>query len=164
MKIKRSITDFNTVLVKRHSGGFRNMTFRYGLLLLFLGFLNPEIPQLMSNVCPGHTVMKFSPVDILNVNDSFSKGFNVKQDSPDKPLNKKHHANSTTSQPLSDQCYFKVGHRLIADRAPESALLASTGIFLGYPCNAKQFLYPLPFVIFSSIYGNSSKIRPPPEI
>jgi hypothetical protein len=162
--LKKSTTGCYTGLIKRKTTGFSNKTFRYGLVLLFLGFFNPEIPQLRSNVCPETQAITLLPVDILNFNDSFSKDFNVKQDIPDKPLNKKHPANNSTPQPPSDQCYFNVGHRLIADRARESTLPASAGISLEYPYNSKQFLYPLPFVVFSSIYGNSSKIRPPPVI
>jgi hypothetical protein len=162
--LRRSITDFYYGLIKRHTGGFSNITFRYGLLLPFLVIFNLQITTVRSNIYPGNAVIKLLPVDILNLNSSISNGYTVKQDIPDKPLKKKHPANNTTSQPLSDQCYFKVGHRLIADRAPESALLASSGIFSGYPCNVKQFLCSLPFVIISSKFGSSSKIRPPPGI
>jgi len=147
---------------KGHSKALNQRTLLYGFLLLFLGLINPGIPELRSNVCPGNLIAKVYPVDIFKVNFSDFKNFSVKRDIPVAPLTKKHPANNAKSQSPSDQCYFKEGHRSIADKGPESALLVFSGIFLGYPLKPISFISHIPFVIFSSRIGNNAKIRPPP--
>jgi hypothetical protein len=148
----------------KNKGPFRASTqraFLYGFLLLILGLINPGIPVSKANVCPENLIVKVCPVDFFNVNFSDFRTFGVKQDALVHPLTKKQSTNNTNSQSPSDQCYFKVGHRLIADKGPETALLAS-GIFLGHKLNTIAFFSYLPFIIFSSKNGNCLKIRPPP--
>ena len=147
---------------KGHFKALNQKTLLYGFLLLILGLIYPGIPESRANVCPENLISKVYTVDIFNVNFSDFRTFGVKQDVPVRPLTKKHSANNTSSQPPSDQCYFKEGHRLIADKGPETALLAFSGIFSGFPLNAISFISHLPFVIFSSKNGSSLKIRPPP--
>jgi hypothetical protein len=151
--------------MRQNKGHFRALnkrTFLYGFLLLILGLINPDIPELRANVCPENLISKVYPVDIFNVNFSDFRTFGVKQDDPVHPLTKKQSTNNTGSQQPFDQCYFKVGHRLIADKGPETALLAFSGIFFGYPLKPISLIYNLPFVILSSGNGNCLKIRPPP--
>jgi hypothetical protein len=162
MIVIRSIIYLKMRQNKGHFKALNQRTFLYGFLLLILGLINPEIPELRANVCPENLITKVYPVDIFKVSFSNFKTFGVKQDVPVHPLTKKHSTNNTSSQPPSDQCYFKEGHRLIADRGPETALLTFSGIFSGYPLNTISFISHLPFVIFSSGNGNSLKIRPPP--
>lgn len=139
-------------------------TFLYGTLLLFLGLINPEIPEVKSNVCPEILIYKVYPVDIFKVNFTNFRTFSVKRDVPVVPLTKNPSTNNTGSPVPSDQCYFYEGHRSIADRGPASALLVFSGIFLGYPLKPILFITLLPFVIFSSRTGNCIKIRPPPIV
>jgi hypothetical protein len=134
----------------------------YGFLLLIFGLFNPSIPELRANVCPENLIAKNYPVDILNVSFSDFRNFSVKRDFPVAPFSKKHPANNTRSQSPSDQCYFFEGHLSFADKGPETALLAFSGIFLELPLNTIDFIPHLPFVIFSSWTGNCIKIRPPP--
>jgi hypothetical protein len=147
---------------KRHSRGLNQRTFLYASLLLFLGLLNPGIPEPRANVCPENLNSRVYPFDILNVNFSYFRAFSVKRDVPVAPLTKGQSTNNARSQSPSDQCYFYEGHRSIADRGPESAILVFSGIFLGYPLKPVSFISYLPFVILSSRIGNSIQIRPPP--
>ena len=147
---------------KDHYKVLNRRAFLYSFLFLIFSLIFPEIPESRSNVYPESLIGKVYAVDILNVNYSDSRSFSVKRDFPVDPLPIKHHANNKKSQPLSDGCYFKEAHREIADRGPETALLAFSGEFLGYPINSKSITFYLPFVAFSSWTGNSSKIRPPP--
>jgi hypothetical protein len=147
---------------KEHNKVLNQRTLLYGFLLLILSLLNPGIPEVRSNVCPENLITKSCPVDFFKVNFSDFRNFGVKRDIPVAPLTKKHPANTTRSQSPSDQCYFYEGHRSFADRGPETALLAFTGIFFGYPLYSKSLISHLPFVIFSSWNGNCIKIRPPP--
>ena len=159
------MTESFKLKMRQNKGPYKALnqrTFLYGFLLLFLGLINPEIPELRSNVCPEILIAKVYPVDILKVNFSNFRTFNVKRDVPVDPLTKKHSTNNAKSQPISNQCFLKEGHRAIADKGPEPALLAFSGIFLGYPLNTTSFISFLPFVIFSSKNGNCIKIRPPP--
>ena len=151
-------------LNKGYSGVAIHRTIIYGSLLLFLGFFYPGIPELRSSVCPENILAKVYPVDIFNARFPDFRIFSIKQDIPFNPLTNKHSTDNAKPQPLSDQCYFKVGHRLIADKGPESALLAFSGIFFGYPLNPISFISHLPFLIFSSGNGSSLKIRPPPVL
>lgn len=138
-------------------------TFLFGSLLLILGLINPKGHEVKANIYSEYLIAKIFPVDIFNVNFSNFRTFDVKPDAPFHPTANKPSPNNNNSQSPSDQCYFKEGHRLIAEKGPETALLTFSGIFLGYPFNGKQFLYGLPLVIFSSRHGNTVKIRPPPE-
>jgi hypothetical protein len=147
---------------KGHSGALNQRTFLYGFLLLILGFINPEIPEVRSNVCPENLVTRAYPADIFKVDGSNFRNFSAKQDIPADPLTKNHSTTNTRPQPFSDQCYFSEGHRAIADKGPEPALLAFSGIFVGYPLTAISLISHLPFVIFSSWTANCIKIRPPP--
>jgi len=147
---------------KGHYKALNQRTFLYGTLLLFLGLINPGIPELRSNVCPENLIVKIYPVDIFKVNFSDYKNFSVKREVPVAPLTKKHPANNARSQSPSDQCYFYEGHRSFADRGPETTLLAFSGIYFGYPLKPISLISHLSFVIFSSRTGNCIKIRPPP--
>ena len=148
--------------IKRYSRGLNQRTFLYASLLLFLDIINPGIPALRANVCPENLITKAYPVDIFNVNFSNFRTFGVKQDDPVNPLTKKNSTNNTSSQPPSDQCYFKEGHRLIADKGPETAIIAFSGMFAGYPLLPVSFISQVQFARISSGNGNCLKIRPPP--
>jgi hypothetical protein len=137
-------------------------TLLFGFLLLVLGLINPGIPEVRSNVCPENLITKSCPVDFFKVNFSDFRNFDVKRDIPVAPLTKKYSANNAGSQSPSDQCYFYEGHRSFADRGPETALLAFSGIFFSSPIKPVTIISHLPFIIFSSWNGNGIKIRPPP--
>lgn len=137
-------------------------TFLYGFLFLILGIINPVIFELKANVCPENLISKIYPVDIFRISFSNFRTFGVKPDDPVYPHTKNQSTNNTSSQSPSDQCYYKEGHRLIADKGPETALLAFSGIFFRHPLNPISLSSHLPFVIFSSRIGNCIKIRPPP--
>ena len=143
-------------------GIVRYRTIIYGSLLLFLGFFYPGIPELRSNVCPENIIARIYPVDFFKVTFTDFRTFSVKQEVPAAPLTKKQSASNTRSQSPSDQCYFYEGHRSFADKGPETALLAFSGIFFGYTLKPISIIPHLPFVIFSSWTGNCIKIRPPP--
>ena len=147
---------------KGHFKAINQRTFLYCFLLFFLGLINPEIPELKANVCPENLITKAYPVDIFNVNFSNFRTFGVKQDDPVNPLTKKNSTNNTSSQPPSDQCYFKEGHRLIADKGPETSIIAFSGIFLGHALKPISFISQVEFARISSGNGNCLKIRPPP--
>jgi hypothetical protein len=147
---------------KGHTGALNHRTFLYAFLLLFLGLINPWLPELRSNVQPEILVAKVYPVDILKAESSNFRNLSVNRDVPVEPLTKNNSANNARPQPLSDKCFYNVGHRAIADKAPEPALLAFSGVSAGYPLSATCFVSHLSFVIFSSWTGNCIKIRPPP--
>jgi hypothetical protein len=149
-------------LNKGHSKTINYRTFLYGSLLLFLGLINPGIPEVRSNVCPENLIPKIYPVDFYKVNFSDFRNFNVKRDIPAAPLTNKYPANNARSQSPSDQCYYYEGHRSFADRGPETAILAFSGIFFSYPLKPISLISHLSFVTFFSWTGNSIKIRPPP--
>lgn len=147
---------------KGHTKTLNQRSFLYGFLLLIIGLINPGIPESRSNVYPENLILKIYPVDILKVNTSDFKNFSVKREVPVAPLKKTPSSGSTRSDSPSDQCYFSEGHRSFADRGPETALLAFSGIFLGYPFHAVALISHVPLVIYSSWTGNCLKIRPPP--
>jgi hypothetical protein len=149
---------------KGHTRDLIKRSFVFATLLLLVGFIIPGRLELKANVCPDVSYTRFYPADFLNTSFQDFRGFSEKQNFPSKPINNKLPANSNNSEPLSDQCYFKVGHRIIADKGPETALLVFSGIFLGYPFHVKSFLSQLPFVILSSRFGNCFQIRPPPDL
>jgi len=144
-----------------HSRASDQRTFLFGFLLLISGFIIP-IPEVRSNVCPENLIVKIYPGDILKVNLSGFRTLNVKRDVPAAPSTKKPFTSNTGSPVPSDQCFFDEGHRSIADRGPESALPAFSGIFSGYPLNEISLISHIPFILFSSWTGNCTKIRPPP--
>jgi len=151
--------------MRQNKGPFKALnqrTFLYGFLLLILGLINPEIPELRANVCPENLIYKAYPVDIFKVSFSNYRTFGVKEDVPVNPLTKNQPVNKTGSQLPLDQCYFKVGHRLIADKGPETAIIAFSGIFAGYPLLPVSFISQVQFARISSGNGNCLKIRPPP--
>ena len=147
---------------KGHSRVLNQRKLLYGFLLLISGIINPGIPEVKSNVYPENLIAKSYPVDFFKVNVSDFRNFSVNRDIPLAPLTKKHPANNARSQSPADQCYFYEGHRSFADRGPETALLAFSGIFFSYPLKPVSLISHLPFVIFSSWNGNCIKIRPPP--
>ena len=147
---------------KGHYKPLNQRTFLYGFLLFILGLINPEIAELRANVCPEISITKIYPVDILKVSFTNFRTLGVKRDVPVHPFTKKHPVNNDKSPSPSDQCYFKEGHRSFADKGPETALLAFSGIFWGYPLNPISFISHLPFLIYSSGTGECIKIRPPP--
>jgi len=136
--------------------------FLNGFLLLILGLINPGIPEGRSNVCPENLIVKIYPVDFFKVNFSDFRTFSVKREVPAAPLTKKQSTNHTKSQSPSDQCYFKEGHRLIADKGPETSIIAFSGSFAGYPLLPVSFISQVQFARISSGNGNCLKIRPPP--
>jgi len=147
---------------KGHSRTLNHRTLLYGFLLFILGLINPGIPEVRSNVFPENLIVKSYPVDFFKVDFSDFGNFSLRRDIPVAPLTKKYPANNTRSQSPSDQCYFYEGHRSFADRGPETAFLAFSGIFFSYPLKPISLISHLSFVIFSSWAGNCVKIRPPP--
>ena len=147
---------------KGHSRAPDQRTFLFGFLLLISVFIIPGIPEVRSNVCPENLIVKIYPGDIFKVNFAGFRTLNVKRDLPAAPNTKKPFTRNTGSPVPSDQCFFYEGHRSIADRGPESALPAFSGIFSGYPLNEISLISHIPFILFSSWTGNCTKIRPPP--
>lgn len=134
----------------------------YTLLLFILGLINPWVPDLKSNVCPDNIIAGIYPVDIFEVDFPDLRNFNVKQELPGNPLTNKPDANKAKSPSPADQCYLYEGHRSFADRGPDPALLAFSGIFSGYPYISIAVISRIPFGNYSSWTGNCEKIRPPP--
>jgi hypothetical protein len=149
-------------LNKGHSKALNQRIFLYGFLLLISGLIHPGVTECRANVCPDNLIAGIYPVDIFKADFPDFKNFSVKRDLPVAPLTKKQANNHNKSPQPSDQCYFYEGHRSFADKGPEPALPAFSGIFLGYPIYKVSYIPCLPFVIFSSWTGNTIKIRPPP--
>lgn len=131
-------------------------------LLLLSGLIGPGIPESRANFCQESLVNQDYPVDIFNVGFSDIRTLSIKRDVPVPPFTKKAPQHNDSSGPLSDQCYFKEGYRVIADKGPKIALLAISGNYSVYLLIPTSFIYDNPFVVFSSRNGNSLKIRPPP--
>jgi hypothetical protein len=134
----------------------------FGFLLLVLGMINPGIPAVKANVYPENALSAIYPVDIFNASFSDSRIFTVKQDIPVAPPAKKGSADQARPKSTSDQCYIYEGHRSFADRGPETALIALSGLFFSYPLKSTSLISHLPFIKFSAWTGNSIRIRPPP--
>ena len=149
-------------LNKGHSKALNQRIFLYGFLLLISGIVHPGMPECRANVCPDNLIAGIYPVDIFKADFPDFKNFSVKRDIPVAPLSKKQATHHSKSPLPSDQCYFYEGHRSFADRGPETAILALSGISLNYPPKPISFISHVPFVTFSSWIGNSIKIRPPP--
>jgi hypothetical protein len=147
---------------KGHSRVLYQRMFLYGFLLLFLSFINPAVPDLRANVCP-ELILKVYPVDILNVNFSNYRTFGIRENVPFNPVSKNDPVNKAAPQVPSDQCYFKEGHRLIADKGPETALIAFSGNYAGYPFLHISFVSQVEFAWISRWNNNCFKIRPPPS-
>ena len=153
---------FKMRLGKGHCRWIKQRTVLYTCLLLFFGLINPGIPEVRSNVCPENLNVRGYTFDIFKVSFTDFRIFGVKQDFPVHPLTKKQSASNPDSQPLSHQRFFYEGRKIIADRGPEPALIAVSAIFLDCPSDVINYIYDIPFAIFSSWNGNNARIRPPP--
>jgi hypothetical protein len=149
--------------IKRHSGMSYKRKFLFFSLLLFIGLINLGIPDLKANVYPENSICKTYPVDIFNINFSNYRTFGIRENVPLNPDPKNNPENKEVPQTPSDQCYFKVGHRLIADKGPETAIIAFSGIYAGYPLLHVSFVSPAEFTWISLWNNNCFKIRPPPS-
>jgi hypothetical protein len=145
-----------------YSGFFSRRTLLCSVLLLFFSVFITEITGLRANVNYEFTCTQVYSPDILKVGFSDFRSFSITRDLPVNPLTKKHPVNNEKSQPLSDQCFFKEGHRAAADRKPEPALLSCSEKFSYFALNSRIFISCLPSVILSSRIGDCFKIRPPP--
>jgi hypothetical protein len=147
---------------KKHYWFKQNGTFLTGALILLFGLIFPGIPELKANVCPEDLDYRVYSIDVLNVNPDIFRSFHVKQDAPVQPFTGKSPLNAGSSTPDDDQCYFKPGHRIFADKGPETALLAFSFIFFGYAPKPVSLIACLPFVVLATKTGNKLRIRPPP--
>jgi hypothetical protein len=139
-------------------------TLFYSFIFILLGIINPEISELRSNVCPDTRSTEFYLSNILVDSYSKAKTFGFRQAIPYKPLREKYPENAGKSKPLSNQSILKVGHRIIADRGPEPAVIVLYRVFFECLHVTKSIISHLPFPISSINYGNSLKIRPPPGL